>query len=112
MTIRDVRPTDDFYRDVDQALALARGAMSRSDFGLYVLAGILGRFATDWDQLPMPIPGRPEYRILIGYAAHLGAYAVEAQMAWDGVIELTALGIDILDVADDEDGPLADSEDE
>lgn len=45
MSIRDVRPTGDFYRDVDRALALVGGVMSRSDFGLYVLAGILGRFA-------------------------------------------------------------------
>ena len=88
MTIRDVRPTDDFYRDVDQALLLAGGGLSRADFGLYLLTGILGRFATAWDELPMPIRGRPEYRVLIGYSGHLGAYAIEGQMAADGVIEV------------------------
>gem|GEM_PF-661526 len=94
MSIRDVRPTDDFYRDLDQALTRAGGVMSRSEFGLYVLPGILRGFATDWDQLPMPILGRADYRILIGYSGRLGAYAVEAQLAWDDVIELTSLTID------------------
>lgn len=94
MSIRDVRPTDDFHRDVDQALVLAGSPMSRSEFGLYVLSGILGRFATGWDRLPMPIPGRSDYRILIGYSGHLGAYAVEGQVAWDDVIELTSLTVD------------------
>jgi len=96
------RPTpDDFYRDVDQALLLAGGGLSRSDFGLYVLTGVLGRFATAWDQLPLPIPGRPEYRVLIGYSVHLGAYAIEGQMAWDGVIELTSLSVDRIDAVED-----------
>lgn len=95
MSIRDVRPTDDFYRDIDQALAqFAGGAMSRSDFGIYVLPGILRRFASEWEMLPMPIPGRADYRIFIGHSGHLGAYAVEGQMAWDGVIELTSLTVD------------------
>jgi hypothetical protein len=49
--------TDDFYRDLDQALTL-----------------------TD--------------RILIGYSGHLGAYAVEGQLAWDDVFELTSLTVD------------------
>jgi hypothetical protein len=71
--------------------------MPRADFVLYVLAGILGRFATDWDQLPMPIPGRADYRVLIGYSAHLGAYAVEGQVTWDGIIELTSLTVDPID---------------
>ncbi len=80
--------------------------MSRADFGLYVLAGILGRFATDGDQLPMPIPGRTDYRIFLGYSGHLGAYVVEGQLAWDGVIELTSLTVDAAGLIDsDETSP-------
>jgi hypothetical protein len=75
VSIRDVRPTDDFYRDLDKALVLAGGVISRSDFGLYVLPGILSRFALDWDQLPMPIPGRADYRIVIGYSGYLARRA-------------------------------------
>ena len=103
MTIRDVRPTDDFYRDVDQALLLAGGALSRADFGLYVLAGILAKVATDWDDLPMPIPGRTDYRVLIGYTGYLGAYAVEAQTTWDGLVELTGLAVEAVRPSDIED---------
>jgi len=40
--------------------------MSRSDLGLYVLPGILGRFATERDQLPRPIPNRADYRLRAG----------------------------------------------
>jgi len=58
----------------------------------------------------MPIPGRADYRILIGYSGHLGAYALEAQMAWDGVIELTSLPVDTIDVADGAEGLPGDDE--
>lgn len=105
MNLRDVRPTDDFYRDLDQALVLAGEPMSRTDFGLWVLPGILGRFATGWDDLPALIPGRPDYRVLIGYSGHLGVYAVEGQMAWDGVIELTGLTVDLVGPAGGNDDP-------
>jgi hypothetical protein len=36
-----------------------------------------------------------DHRTLIGYSEHLGAYAVQAQLAWDDVIELTSLTIDV-----------------
>ena len=74
MNIRDVRPTDDFYRDLDQALARAgdRG-VARADFGLYIVPGMLRRFATEWDQLATPIPGRSDYRAHLGYSDYLGA---------------------------------------
>jgi len=110
VTIRDVRPTHDFYRDVDQALLLAAQPLSGADFGLYVLAGILRRFALEWDELPMPIPGRPEYRVLVGFSGYLGAYAVEGQISVEGVIELTGLTVDTIDLteADDDELPEGD----
>lgn len=108
MSIRDVRPTDDFYRDLDRALAgTGRVAMSRADFSVYVLPGILGRFATDWEQLPMPIPGRMDYHVDIGYSVHLGAYSVEGQMARDGVIELTSITVDAIGLINPEELPEA-----
>ena len=104
MTIRDVRPTDDFYRDLDRALARAGdSAVSRADFGLHVLPEIHGRFATAWDQIAMPIPGRTDYRAHLGYSDQLGAHAVEGQMARDGVIELTSLTIDVIGLIDPDD---------
>ncbi|MGZ4602868.1 MAG: hypothetical protein ACXV0U_04625 [Kineosporiaceae bacterium] len=110
MTMRDVRPTDDFYRDLDRALARAGGgAIARSDFGLYVLPGILDRFATGRDHLPMPIPGRTDYRVHVGHSVHLGAYAVEGQRARDGVIELTSLVVDATGLIDAEEPPPDDA---
>jgi hypothetical protein len=104
VSLRDVRPTDDFYRDLDRALAGAgQGAISRADFGLYVLPGILHRFATEWDRLGMPVPGRVDYRVDIGYSLHLGAYSIEGQLARDGVVELTSLRIDTLGLIDPDD---------
>jgi hypothetical protein len=78
VTLRDVRPTDDFYRDLDRALAGAgRGKISRADFGLSVLPGIIRRFAAEWDQLYMPFPGRRDYRVEIGFSPHQGMYSIE-----------------------------------
>lgn len=104
MSARDVRPTDDFYRDLDRALAGAgRGSVSRDEFGSYVLPGILRRFAVDWDNLPMPIPGRADYRMEVGYNPHLGSYSVGGQIARDGVIELTSLNVDVVGLIDPDD---------
>ena len=106
MSIRDVRPTDDFYRDLDQALAkTSSAAVGRADFGLYVLPDILNRFATGWDDLAMPIPGRPDYRTYLGYSVFLGAYDVVGQLARDGVIELISIGVDAIGLVDPDDPP-------
>jgi hypothetical protein len=103
VTLRDVRPTDDFYRDLDRALAGAgQGKISRADFGLSVLPGIMRRFAAEWDQLYMPFPGRADYRVEVGFSPHLGMYSIEGQLAWDGVIELTSLSIDTEGLIDPE----------
>jgi hypothetical protein len=104
VSLRDVRPTDDFYRDLDRALAGAgQGSISRADFGLYVLPGIMHRFATEWDHLGIPVRGRADYRVDIGYSAHLGAYSIEGQITWDGVIELTSLRVDTVGLIDPDD---------
>ena len=106
MSVRDVRPTDDFYRDLDHALAdVGPRVVGRAGFGLYVLPDILNRFATGWDDLAMPIPGRPDYRIHLGYSVYLGAYDVVGQLARDGVIELISLGVDTVGLVDPDDDP-------
>jgi hypothetical protein len=40
--------------------------------------------ATRWDDLPALIPGRVDYRIMIGPGRVVASYAVEAQLARDG----------------------------
>ncbi len=94
---RDVRPTRDFYRDLDRQLLDRRGPRgqpSRTDFQTHDLMLILDRFATGWDELPPLIPGRNDYRVLISVGVLVAALAVEGQLAPDGVIELIALSID------------------
>jgi hypothetical protein len=103
VNLRDVRATDDFYGELDRALAEAgRGTISRIDFDLYVLPGILYQFATHWDSLGTAIPGRLDYRTHVGYSLHLGMFSVDGQMARDGVIELTHFTEDTVGLIDPE----------
>jgi hypothetical protein len=103
---RDVRPTQDFYRDLERQLADQRGPRgepSRIDFQTYDLLMILTRFATGWDALPPLIRGRDDYRVLISAGVLVRAVVVEGQLAGDGVIELVSLRIDTSWPEDDED---------
>jgi hypothetical protein len=52
------------------------------------------RFALEWDDLPTLIPGRPEYRLLIGVGQVVAFYAIEAQLAPEGAVELVSVTID------------------
>lgn len=100
---RDVRPTRDFCLDLDRQLPAQRGPRgepSRTD-QTHDLLLILDRFATGWDDLPQPIPGRDDYRDLISAGVLVRALAVEAQLAPDGVIELVRLSIDTTWTDDD-----------
>ena len=94
---RDIRPTRDFYLDLERQLPAERGARgepSRTDFETYDLLLIFERFATGWDDLPRLIPGRDDYRVLISAGVLVRALSVEGQLARDGVIELVRLTID------------------
>ena len=96
--LRDVRPTRQFYADLHRHLSAERGedgTPSRVDFELYDLVDILETFARDWDDLPLLVPGRSDYRILITSGVLVAEYSVQALMARDGVIELLSLGIDL-----------------
>jgi hypothetical protein len=91
---RDVRPTHDFWRDLERQLPAERGPegeASRTDFQAYELVHILGRFMTGWEDLPPLIPGRDDYRVLITSGLLVPAVA---QLAADGAIELVSLRID------------------
>lgn len=93
---RDVRPTRDFFLDLDRQLLAQRGPrgeLSRTDFQTHDLLLIIDRFATGWDDLPQLIPGPDDYRVLISAGVLVRALAVEAQLASDGVIELVRLSI-------------------
>jgi hypothetical protein len=71
------------------------GSPSWHDFAAVDLPGIVERFADGWDDLPPLIPGRVDYRLLIDAGQVVAFYAVEAQLARDGVVELVSVEIDI-----------------
>ena len=65
---REVRATLDFFHDRDRQLTSERGPdgePSTSDFQAFELLDIVEKFAVDFDVLPVLIPGRADYRILI-----------------------------------------------
>lgn len=100
---RRVRATASFFRDLDRQLGSERGPNgepSTSDFQAFELLRIVERFAADWDELSLPIPGRPDYRVLIESGVLVRAVAVVGQLAPDGAIELVRLHIDTSNDAD------------
>lgn len=66
---------------------------SRGDFQAYDLLPIVERFATGFDDLPQPIPGRSDYRVLITNGRLVPSVSVTGQLAPDGAVELVELDI-------------------
>lgn len=100
MTRRIVRATPDFFRALDAQLPDERGAdgaPTRAEFAASDLLEIVDSFADLWDQLPMTIPGRPDYRTLVSRGRLVYAVAVRGQLSpVDGAVELIAIAIDLL----------------
>jgi hypothetical protein len=94
---RTVRATATFFEDVDRQLPPERGPNgepSANDFEVFELLRIVEQFATNFDELPELIPGRPDYRILISAGLLVAHFAVIAQLASDGAVELIQLHVD------------------
>ena len=94
---RTVRATPGFFEDLDRQLNHERGPNgepSVGDFQVHELLLIIERFALEFDQLAMVIPGRPDYRMLISTGKLLFAFAVVGQLKPDGAIELLRLDLD------------------
>jgi hypothetical protein len=108
--LRHVRPTRRFYDDLHRQLGPERGPAgepSRIDFELHDLVMIFEVFASQWDELPEFIPGRPDYRVLIAPGVLVRAYSVYGGLTLDGAVELLSLEIDTSwsdDVDDEDDG--------
>ena len=98
---RQVRTTTGFWAALDAAMPAGREP-SWHDFAATDLPDIVERFAEEWDHLPPLIPGRSDYRILIGVGRVAAFYAVEAQLAGDGSVELVSVEIDPGDTAPEE----------
>lgn len=94
---RVVRANPAFFEDLDRQLPAMRGPNgepSTADFQAFELLRIVDQFATGWDELPELIPGRPDYRLLIGSGTLVGGFSVIGQLAPDGAVELVQLDID------------------
>jgi hypothetical protein len=74
---------------------VVRTVNHRHDFQAFELLRIVERFAVGFHELPMLIPGRPDYRILIAAGALVPRLAVVGQLASDGADELVQLDIDL-----------------
>ena len=94
---RTIRATARFFHDLDRQLPAERGPNgepSTNDFQVLDLLRIIDEFATRWDDLPELIPGRPHYRLLLATGNVVPRFAVIAQLAPDGAVELIQLDLD------------------
>ena len=94
---RAVRATTRFFEDLDRQLGAERGPdgqPSTNDFQVFDLFRIVETFATQFDELAELIPGRADYRIVIGVGVVVARFAVIGQLARDGAVELVQLDID------------------
>jgi hypothetical protein len=92
---RLVRTTENFWANLDRALPTDHEP-SWHAFAAHDLPDAIERFATVWDVLPPLIPGRPDYRVIIDAGRTVYSYAIEAQLARDGAIELITIAIDLV----------------
>ena len=98
---RVVRTIEDFWATLD--LALPAGTQpSWHAFAAHDLPRAIERFATEWEDLPPLVPGRSDYRLLIAAGEVVSVYAIEAQLASDGAVELIAITVDATGVQEPE----------
>lgn len=99
MRRRTVRITPDFFALLDAQLPDVRGPRGEptsAEFAASDLLEIVDLFATRWDDLPMTIVGRPDYRTLVLHTRLAYAVAVRGQLSpVDGAVELIAIAIDL-----------------
>jgi hypothetical protein len=96
---RTVRVLPEFFVLLDQQLPAERGPNGEptaAEFAASDLLDIVETFATSWDDLPMPIPGRTDYRVLITQGRLVAFTAVRGQLSpTDGAVELIDIALDL-----------------
>ena len=107
MSRRVVRVTPEFFVLLDEQLSSERGPKGEptaAEFAANDLMSIIERFATQWDELPMPILGRSDYRVLITTSRLVPFISVHGQLSpADGAVELVDIDIDLtIPMPDDE----------
>lgn len=95
---RTVRVASSFFEDLDRQLGSERGPNGEPsvvDFQAVELIEIVDEFATGFDQLPLIVEGRDDYRQLVKTGLLLRGISVTAQRVPDGAIELLRLDLDL-----------------
>jgi hypothetical protein len=95
---RTVRVSHDVFDELDRVLGAERGPdgePSVNDFLTIDLLPIVDAFAARFDSLPEAIPGRPDYRMLIGAGALVRGFVVIGQLGPDDSIELLSIRLDL-----------------
>ena len=95
---REVRVSEEFFDDLDRQLGDERGPdgePSATDFLVMDLPAIVERFATQFDELPEAVPGRPIARVVVGTGVLVRAFADFGVELIDGAVELVGLDLDL-----------------
>ena len=99
MSRRVVRVLPEFFVLLEAQLPAERGPHGEptvAEFAASELLDIVEAFAVLWDQLPMPIGGRSDYRDLIVTGRLVFAVSVRGQLSpVDGAIELVDISLDL-----------------
>jgi hypothetical protein len=99
VTRRVVRVLASLFEQLDLQLPSERGPdgePTAAEFAASDLLDIVEAFATLWDELPVRIIGRPDYRDLITATRLIYAVRVRGQLSpVDDAIELTDIVIDL-----------------
>jgi hypothetical protein len=96
MTRRVVRASPAFFDQLDTQLGAERGPHgqpSATDFLVVEVPAIVEAFAARFDELPLPVEGVPEARMVIGTGKMVRAFAAYGLLMADESIEL--IGIEI-----------------
>lgn len=95
---RQVRVDQRFFDQLDAQLGEGRdsaGAPSSTDFLLHDLPPIAEAFAVEFYDLPKPVPGRPDYRMVITAGSLVAGVSVVGQLLPDGSILLLGVELDL-----------------
>ena len=95
---RPVRADEGFFGTFDAQLGAHRGPHgepSATDFLLIDLPPIADRFATRFDELPMPVPDRSDYRAVIAAAVLVSRVLVVGHLEADGTVVLLTIDFEV-----------------
>jgi hypothetical protein len=88
------------YEDLDRYLGPERGPNgepSTADFLRFDLLPLIDVIAEEFDNLPVALPGHPDYRVLITAGRLVARVSIMGMLTADGSVELIQLDLDLGD---------------